>query len=137
MKEGDSMKHIALPVLLICLVIGFVGGFWWSIRCCVNSPQIRYAGTLTFNTTQEYSEFEQFILQPQVEIDKISVLGSQLPIWVKYTVLAPRGFNFSYPYTSSSNAPTSSSLLPAVLLTAFSTAGVIVTAGAIRTAADK
>ena len=120
-------KHIKLLALFICFVIGFLGGLGWSIWCYANSPQVCYTGALTFNTTQEYNEFKQFILQPQVEIDEISAVDSQPPIWVKYAVLVPRGFNFSYPYTSSGNAPAASSVFPATLLTVLSTAGAVVT----------
>ena len=106
-----------LFLLLVGLVLlgSSIFGFIYEYTHC---EMVLHTGEEVFPTEEEYLEFKGFCLQPEVEIENISLLASEPPIYARYSLVVPRNINF--PYNVENLQPQSSTTV--AVLTAFGVA---------------
>jgi hypothetical protein len=104
------MRSFPLVISVVIIGLGVITGV----------PELqndRYTGKIAFASEGEYSDFKRAIAAPAVEYQAngISVLSSEPPIVVQFTVKTPSGYNFPYG-THDSQVKYMSLLMSAVLI---------------------
>lgn len=84
-------------VFLLCLGI-LASGIVLMVDALKHSPEVGYKGEIVFEKEAEYQDFKYYLLEPEVKLKTVSVLASEPPIWIRYSIITPREWTFPYDY---------------------------------------
>jgi len=101
--------------VITAFVVGIMGAGLFMFAL-IGGPWVSYRGEVTFNTSQEFQEFKWYIGDPEVQVQDLEVLGGEVPIWVRYRMVVPRGMEFPYPYDGVAGYGNSGLLVVAALM---------------------
>lgn len=81
---------------LVLSIVGIVAGSWLLGHAWTTLAHSTYEGEAVFNTVEEYTQFKDAVVEPEVQKWEVDALTSDPPILVNYRITTDYGYEFPY-----------------------------------------
>ena len=92
------MKPIGFLLMFALSIAVVAAGATMMAMSLKNPDYYNYEGNLTLNTTEEYSQFKDFVVSPDIYIVDLDVSSNSTPVEIEYDLNMAVDNHFPYDY---------------------------------------